>query len=196
MTRAAGLVMAIASGLSILFMAHHPTGIGGPGINLNNTIHAGMMIFVVVMLAGWTAFTVRRGLTYLNLVAIIAYALSVLGHLGAALISGFLTERLATVVAPADSRDLFALTMVTNRVLAEAAIVAASIAFLFWSIDLLIRLPRQIVLAGLGLVAGVLPVTALLFGWLQLDIQGAFLIYGMHALFTGAVGIQLTRRKL
>ncbi|WP_420434164.1 hypothetical protein [Hyphobacterium sp.] len=189
--RTAGIVMIAASALSVLFMFHHPTGHGGGGLNMTSGVHAGMMLWLTAIFLGLVTHTARRGFSYLGTAAMVSYALGLIGHIGAATISGFLMARLAANVEPEASRDLFVLVMVTNRVLAELAVAATSIAFILWAADMIKSAPRLPVLAAIGLLAGVLPWLALMTGLLSMDVHGAPLVYTAHAVFTAAIGARL-----
>jgi hypothetical protein len=192
----AGWLMAGASALTILFMFHHPTEHGGTGLSPTKIIHAGMMVWLSVIFLGFMVVAKRRGFTLATLAATLAYGISLMGHLGAATISGFLTARLAINVDHTASHDLFVLLAVTNRVLAETAVAASSIAFLLFAIHFLMKSPRQTVLAIIGIVAGLVPALALFSGMIAMDVHGALMVYGAHAIFTGAVGVQLARGKI
>lgn len=192
----AGWLMAVASALTVLFMFHHPTGHGGPGISLTNFIHAGMMVLLSLIFLGFIVFTRARGFTLATVAGLLAYGISLLGHLGAATISGFLTARFAINVDHAASHDLFILLAVTNRVLAELAVAASSIAFLLFASHLILRSPRQTALAIIGILAALVPSLALFSGIIAMDIHGALMVYGAHAVFTGLIGLQMARGKI
>lgn len=191
--RTAGIVTIAASALSVLFMFHHPTGHGGGGFNMASGVHAGMMVWLTAIFLGLVVHTARRGFSYLGTAAMVSYALGLVGHIGAATVSGFLMARLAANVDPDASHDLFVLAMVTNRVLAELAVAATSIAFVLWAADMLRSSPRLPLLAALGLLTGLLPWLALMTGMLSMDIHGALLVYTAHAVFTAAIGARLLR---
>jgi hypothetical protein len=191
--RVAGYVMVIASVLTVVFIFHHPTGHGGGGLNMTSGVHAGMMLFLAAIFLGLCVHTARRGFSYLPSAALLAYAISLIGHIGAAVISGFLTARLAANVDHIAARDLFVLTMVTNRVLAELAVAATSIAFILWAADGLASAPRRPAIAVLALIAGAVPWIALMTGLIAMDIHGAPLVYTAQAVFTATVGVQLIR---
>lgn len=80
---------------------------------------------------------------------------------------------------------------------AQLGIYGASGAFVFWSVFLLRRKKAaDLVVGGLGVVAALIPSVALYTAVIKLDVDGAFLAYGVQAAWTGLVGIQLLRRQL
>src|SRR5262245_52531194 len=70
--RLAGAALAGASILSIVAMAHHPSGAGHGA--LTQLVHGTMIAIVVVALAGYARLAALRGLhRFSNLVALVAY---------------------------------------------------------------------------------------------------------------------------
>lgn len=199
--RVAGAVLLAATALAMLAMAHHPVGYPGPqvapGLSLGALVHGAMIVFTGVMLWAFAVFTLRRGLGGLALAGLVAFAIGAFGHVGAATISGFIAPALAARVDPAATQDLFVLVWQANQALARIGVLAASAAFLLWSLGLLRGAGAPNAALGvLGLAAALLPAGALLSGALEMNVGGAFLIYGLHALWTGIVGLQMLRRAL
>jgi hypothetical protein len=169
---------------------------GGQG-GLNTLVHGGMILFLFVLLVGFVAMSLRRGLmNALVLAALIAYAISAVAHFGAATINGFIVPSLGTSAEP-PSHEIFRLCWQANQALAKLGVFATGAAYILWSLDLL-RGPgvtnRIIALAGFA--AGALPAAAIATEALKMDVHGAFIIYAIHALWAALIAIQLIRRKV
>jgi hypothetical protein len=198
----AGLVLASTSMLIILAMGHHPSGGHGvtplmAGLSLGNIIHAVMIILVVTQLWGLTVFTRTRGFSGWALVAILTYAVSVIGHVLAGTINGFVVPGLAASVDRQASHDLFVLLWESNQAFATLGVYATSAAILFWSIDLLTAASRRAnLLGGVGLVCALGPAAALFLGVIGLNVSGAFVVYSSHVIWTALVGAMMFRRQI
>jgi hypothetical protein len=198
----AGLVLASTSMLIVLAMGHHPSGGHGQselvaGLNLANIIHAVMIILLGIQLWGLAVFTRLRGYAGWPLVALIAYAISVVGHVMAATINGFIAPSLRTVVDQTASHDLFIMLWQSNQAFATLGVYATSAAFLFWSIDLLMSTGRRsLTLGAIGLAVAIGPAAALFIGAISLDVSGAFIIYTSHVIWTALVGAMMFRKLI
>jgi hypothetical protein len=190
--RAAGMLLFLASVLSVLAMAHHPTGLAQPG--LVRLVHGGMMVLMLAMFAGFVRFAARRGLARLAvLCALVAYGAGIIGNLLAASVSGFLAPALSDADA---SPELLRLMWPLNQTFAFAAAYAISGAFALWGADLALRGGGVDRLLGLaGLAAGLAPAALLANGALDLHVAGAFVVYAAQAAFTALVGLWLARRS-
>ena len=199
--RIAGIVLLVAAVLIIVAMAHHPSGLEpahtGIRMTMGGVIHAAMIVLLGANLWGLTVFSIRQALGGWMLAGIVAYGISFTGNLIAALINGFIVPAVATQVDHAGSGDLFILLWQSNQAAAQLGIYAASGAFVFWSISLLSRKKAEnLVIGGLGLIAAFVPSVALYAEVIALDVEGAFLAYGMQAAWTGLVGLEMLRDKL
>lgn len=199
--RVAGWLLLIAAVLSILAMAHHPSGIDhgsvGGSMALGGLVHATMIVLLAVNLWGLTIFSIRQGIDGWILAGILSYGLSLLGNVIAALINGFIVPSVATVLDHAESGNLFVLLWESNQAAARLAVYSASVAFVVWSVFLIRRKTLEdLVLGCVGLIAGVAPGAALYTGTITLDVDGAFVAYGAQAVWTGLIGLQMTRRRL
>lgn len=199
--RAAGGFLLAMSVLIVFTMGHHPTGHDGgavmAGLSLSALVHSAMTAFWAINLWAFAIYMRRRGAGGLTLAGFIAYALSGIGHLLAALISGAITPGLAARIDVAASHDLFVLTWSMNQSYAAFGVYFTGAAYVLWGLALIWKatgLNRM--LGALGVVLGVLPALALLAGWVSLNVHGAFLIYGGHSLFAAIVGIQMLRGRL
>jgi len=199
--RIAGIVLLVAAVLIIMAMAHHPSGLEHGdtriGMTLGGFIHAAMIILLGANLWGLTVFSIRQTLGGWMLAGIVAYGISFVGNLIAGLVNGFIVPAVAAQVDHAESGDLFILLWQSNQAAAQLGVYAASAAFFFWSISLLSRKKAEdLVMGGLGLLAAIVPSTALYTGMIALNVDGAFLAYGAQAAWTGLVGLQMLRQKL
>lgn len=195
--RLAGFVMIAAAALSVLAMGHHPTGAHATG-GVGDYVHGTMIIVVAALFFGFTCFAQRRGITRPAILAgLIAYAISLAAHIGAATINGAIVPALAARGHDALGHDIALLCWEANQALARMGVYATGTAFLFWSADLLTHgRGQERILAIAGLVAGIGPMVALAAGWVAMDVTGAFIVYVVHALWAVLVGIQLVRRAL
>ncbi len=199
--RLAGGVLLLSAIFTVIAMAHHPTGHGGSGsqsvMSLGGFIHATMIVLLAANLWGLAVFAIRQGFGGGMLAGIIAYAISFAGHLAAATINGFIVPAVAASVDHAASGDLFAMLWQSNQAFAQLGVYAGSLAFLIWSLWLIKSKTRgNIVVGGLGLLVALVPAALLFGGAITLNVDGALIVYGAHAVWIGAVGIQLLRRVL
>lgn len=199
--RIAGAILLIAAILTIVAMGHHPSGLesdhAGVTMTLGGIVHATMIVLLAANLWGLTIFAVRQGFGGLMLAGILAYGISFMGNLIAALINGFIVPAVAAGVDHAASSDLFVLLWQSNQAAATLGIHAASVAFAIWSVFLLRRKrAADSILGGLGLLAGVALSLALFSGTITLNVDGALVAYGVQAVWTGLVGLQMLRRRL
>ena len=131
------------------------------------------------------------------LAGILVYGISFIGHLLAAMINGFIVPAVAAGVEHAGSGDLFILLWQSNQAAATLGIYSASMAFFIWSAFLLRRKrPADLAVGSLGLLVALVPAAALFSGVITLNVDGALFAYGVHAGWTGLVGLQMLRRSL
>lgn len=196
-TRLAGFILIAAAALSVLAMGHHPTGAHATG-GVGDYVHGTMIMVVCALFFGFTCFAQHRGIMRPAILAgLIAYALSLAAHVGAATINGAIVPALAARGHDALSHDIAVLCWEANQALARMGVYATGTAFLFWSGDLLLGgRGKDRILAILGLGAGIGPMVALAAGWITMDLAGAFIVYVVHALWASLVGVQMVRRAL
>ena len=190
-SRFAGAAMIAAALGTILAMTHHPTGAhGGP---LGAVVHGAMIVLLMVIAFGFAMFAIRRGLARPFVIAgVIAYAVSLFAHIGAATINGFVVPALADPQAPPASHDLFRLLWHANQALAHLGVYATGAAFTLWSIDLINDSARPARLAGVaGVAAGFVPALLLASDIIRMDVTGASIVYAAHAAWTVLVGLLL-----
>lgn len=189
--RLAGAMLAAASALSVLVMAHHPTSFDAA--TFGNLVHGALMILLLIVLAGFARFASGRGLQRFPVLAgLVFYAAAAFGNLLAATINGFAVPALAAR-EPAISKDVFRFAWELNQALAYAAVYAISLAFILWGADLVTRKRKVAGLAGLA--AGAIPAALLATGAIDMHVAGAFIIYAMEAAFGVIIGVLMMRGR-
>lgn len=187
--RAAGLALIGAATGTLLAMGHHPTGAHGGA--LAGIVHGTMIGLLALTTYGLAHFARARGLDRPAVLAgLVAYAVALLGHVGAATVNGFVVPALAARGDGAVGHDIFLFAWESNQALARLGVFATGAAFILWGADL-IRDRRLLGVAGL--VAGAVPAAALAAGWIDMDVAGAFFVYALHAGWTGLLGLHLLR---
>jgi hypothetical protein len=195
--RAAGFLLCGAAAATVVAMSHHPTGLHG-GSGGGDVVHGAMIILLATIAIGLFHFARRRGLDKLWILAgVVAYAISVVAHLGAGTLNGFVAPALAARGAGAVGHDAFLLVWEMNQSLARIGVYATGAAFAAWSWDFLRRPDAMNRATGaVGLVCGLLPAALLFAGQVSMNVRGALAIYAAHAAWVALVGIQLVRRKI
>ena len=188
--RVAGLSLATASILSVVVMAHHPSdfdsGIGG-------LVHGAMIVFVLIMSAGFVRFAALCGLErFTVLLGLVAYLAAAFANALAGMLNGF--------VGPALHRHqglegALRLSWELNQALAAGAVYATSAAFILWGAQLARRQHFERVVGIAGMLIGAGGAAMLASGALQMNVAGAFAIYGSQALFGILAGAVLARPR-
>jgi hypothetical protein len=118
---------------------------------------------------------------------------------GAAIVSGFITARVALASAGPDAADLritgqlLNLCTLCNQALARVGVVAMSAGIVAWSLDLVRGPALERVLGVLGMLIGVGCAAALLGGALQLDVHGMLAVVVVQGIWCIGVGVLLWR---
>ena len=191
LTRDGGIALVTGAAASIALMMNHPSGPHGGA--LVGIVHGGMMLALGAMLFGFVAFARARGPSTPVILGLIAFAISVGAHVGAATINGFAVPALASWPKGPPGHDVFLLAWQLNQGLAGVGIVATGIAYVSWAIALRRDHP---LLAAAGALAGAVPAALLLGGIIRLDVHGALLAYGLHGLWALALGVTMWRGRL
>src|SRR5215207_3767478 len=104
--RVAGAVLLLAAAGAVLAMFHHPSSRHSGG--LGGIVHGAMIGLLMLLAWGFLHFALRRGAWRpLMLGGLLAYAVSLFAHIGAATINGFVVPVLANPAAPPVSHDIF-----------------------------------------------------------------------------------------
>ena len=175
----AGWALAIASLLSVVAMAHHPSGHDG-GSDLNQLVHGAMIVLVLVSLAGFARLAWRLDLDRFGvLLGLIVYAVAAVANVLAATINGFV----APAMANSASDHLLQALWAFNQALAYGAANGIGAAFALWGLALL-RTPGFERWAGVGaIIVGALSIGLLAGGLVRMNVSGAFTIYSAQAGF-------------
>lgn len=187
--RTVGVILLIAAVLTVVAMAHHPSGAHGG--TLVFVVHGTMIVLLTSLFFGFCYYSMRRGLDRpLILAALVAYGLSFVAHIVAGTVNGFIVPALAEHGQDIP-RALFILAWESNQAFARVGTAATAVAFALWGLDLL----RQgngfsRLIGGFGLVAGVMPLVLLL-GNSTMDVRTALIIYSLHSAFVALVALRL-----
>ena len=174
-------------------MAFHPSDAHAGG--LAAAVHSSMIILLSLMGWGFLQFSLARGLGSGWVSAgLLAYAVSIFGHLVAGTINGFVVPALANPEAPI-IHDIFRFAWQANQAFAKLGMIAGSVAYLLWSADLL-RDGSGRLLGGAGAAIGIAVPVLLLSGLVRLDVHGALLLYGLQALWAMMVGVAMIHRRI
>lgn len=208
--RGAGALLIAATLLEMLAMAHHPQvhshdlaqaitqlkGLAG----VSAWVHG---VLITLMWLGFFAlseFTLRHNPQRTAVrFGFMAYAAGVAALTGAAIVSGFITARVAQAGAGLDATDLritgqlLNLCAMCNQALARLGVVAMSAGIAAWSADLVRAGGLERVLGVLGLAIGVGGAGALLGGVLQLDVHGMLAVVVAQGIWCMGVGVLLWR---
>jgi hypothetical protein len=192
--RAAGAALLISAFLSVVAMAHHPSGAHATGA-LAGMVHGAMIALLLFMLFGWAKVVLKRGVCDdLLLGGLVAYAASASAHVAAATINGFAVPALA---ARGVEHNLFSFAWELNQAFAYLGAYLSSAAFFLWSADFVVKGPGTVRILGFaGLAAAICPAAALATGTISMDVEGAFVIYASHAAFTALAAIEMLRGRL
>lgn len=179
--RAAGIALIAAAALSMLAMAHHPAHLrDGAMIQI---VHGAMILFVGMMLFGFTQFARRLGLDRPAVLAgLVAYAIATFANAGAATVNGFAAPALA---AHGAGHEAFDTLWFLNQALAGVGVAACGMAYALWALALWRRAKLA---ALLGLMAGPVPALLLLGGWIDMHLHWAVMVYAAQAVWAALAG--------
>ena len=208
--RAAALVLIVVPFLEILAMTYHPSVHAHEVTQVvselrasagsSALVHGILIALMYLVLLGFTEFSVRRGLSRAaDRAALITYGAGVLLMTLAALVSGFITPRIALAVpalAPADPAlivQLATFATLFNQAFAHCAAVLQSAAIAAWSLGLLRGSVAARVVGGFGLLTGIGCALALVGGVLRLDVHGMAAVLALQSVWTVGAGCLLWR---
>lgn len=195
----AGALLAITALLVVFTMGHHPHGHGSgqEGLSLANIVHAAMIVFLSIEVWALAIFSLTAGSSALCLAGLVAYGISVIGHVLAATINGFIVPSLAGAVDTTASHDLFILLWNANQAFATLGVHASGLAFILWGISLVKSAAGLARIAGLsGIAAGLVPSGLLLSGMISLDVGGAFIVYTAHSAWLVLLGVLMWQKRI
>lgn len=209
----AGLIIVLASLLSVVALAHHPTAQArdpaafvaaiARKAAMDRLVHGSMILFIGALVYGFSYLTVRlEGTTPWALAAFIAYAVGAIGMVGAASVDGFVVPDLVARYQdqPAEQlqtmRHLLGLCLVIIRAWARLGVITMSLAYVLWSVALLARPGGVRVVGAIGCIAGASLVIAALSGILPMTMHGMLVLGVAQTVWSVAIGILLMRGRI
>jgi hypothetical protein len=210
-TRAAGVILIVATVGELFAMAHHPHS---QPADIDTVAHGlmataglaawvhGILIGLMLLIAyGLSEFVLLAGATRpLVRAGTIGYATGVVLMIGAALVSGFVvSDTVRSLGSPpaGDGQLLQALLIycrVLNRSCANAASVAMSAGIGCWSVALLRESGLWRLSGGLGCAVALIPAVGLLSGAMSLNVFGMSAVVVIQGVWYVAVAVLLLRR--
>jgi hypothetical protein len=211
--RAAGALLIGGSILEIAAMAHHPSvhahDMAAVLAQLQALsaasawVHGVLIALMLTVFFALTEFAWQRDIARPAIRAgLIAYAAGVVAMMGAALVDGFVTPRVAILAEGLRAADLsitaqlLNLCVLFNQALAHLGAIAMSVAIIAWSLDLLRRAGFERALGAAGIAIGLGCVAALIAGVLQLDVHGMMLVLVLQAAWTIGLGVLLIHHPM
>ena len=208
--RAAALVLIVVPFFEVLAMAHHPSLHSHEATQVvaelratagaSALVHGILIALMYLVFLALVEFSVRRGLARAAVrAALIAYGAGVLFMSAAALVSGFITPRIALAVpalAPADPALITQLAIFAslfNQAFAHCAAVLMSAGIAAWSLELLRGSGAARAVGAYGLLTGLGCVLAIVVGVLHLDVHGMTAVVLLQSVWTIALGALLLR---
>lgn len=202
--RRGALALGLGSVLTVLAMAHHPTGVAQTesvravvqGAALAAWVHGILIVLQFVVLFGFLEFAEELGWEFRRVrSATAAYALGAVAMTGAALVNGFVVPRLTLDHAMRGGTEALTPSLrfawQANQVLAQAGTIAISAAIVGWSAVLLGRGTGARILGLTGLAIGVGILLAVVVGALRLDVQGMGAVLIAQAAWSVGVAVWL-----
>ncbi len=208
--RGAAWVLLGAPLIQLLAMGHHPSVHAHEvaevvselraSAGLSALVHGILIALMYLVLVALTEFSVRRGLARPAVrAALITYGAGVLLMTAAALVSGFITPRIALAVptlAPADPAliaQLATFASLFNQAFAHCAAVLMSAGIALWSLDLLRGSVGARAVGVFGLLTGLGCAAAVVVGVLRLDVHGMTAVVVLESAWMIGVGVLLLR---
>jgi len=208
--RVAGWTLVVAAVLSLVVMSHHPVAHGRDPATFmqailatatpNALVHGSLIAMMLATAWALLEFSVWRGFSRAPVrAALPLYGTGVLAMIVAALVSGFVTTRIAArfvdgdAAAQLQAQGLFAACWAVNQVAANFAVVLFSGAIALWSLDLVSDRGSARALGVGGLVVAVACTAALTV--VRLDVRGMLLVAVALAVWQVAVGVWMLRGK-
>jgi hypothetical protein len=172
-------------------MLHHPTDVDA---QLLSPLHAALILLLLGTAYGFAHMVLRLGIARPSVLGgAMLFGFSVETNLMAGLVNGFAVPGLAA----GDSADQIRTLWEINQALVAFAAVSGGAAILLWGIafwtatGMLAR-----VIAVSAVLLGAVPAVFVGAGIIRMDVQGALLAYGSHAICGALVGFRrLARRR-
>lgn len=208
-----GAILIVTTVLTFLALTHHPQIVShdvdkvlaeiDAKATIDRLVHGAITFLIGIQtLAFWGVFTRLGTHRILAQAGAIAYFAGFLLFVQAALIDGFLIPSIGSAHAfdaansQPETRQILSVCGMAIRLATAAGMVAISLSYIFWSIELLRSRRGLIVLSSLGLVLGVGVSLAILTGIVSLNLSGALLLVGAQSIWNVAVGVESWRGRL
>ncbi len=209
-SRFAGAALSLASALLVIFMAFHPRAHAHGKdhfieafteiATVNAIVHGTLVALFLIMFYGLLVFADHLGTNHPAVrLGVIFFAFGMVPLACAAILSGFVVPAYVAQFANHDSPNLeilqYAVRLIYTIVFTatRVAVVALSLAILFWAIELS---ASRHSLALVGFLSGGLPLVALAFGYLPMDVHGMLFFALAQSAWGLSVGIALWRGKI
>ena len=211
--RTTGLLMGVASLLTVVFMAYHPTvhahtteelfaGINETAL-ASRVVHGSLIALEVLLVVAFSCLTTRLDPgSILVRAGFVTYVTGALALSMAAILNGLiLTDFVAryqgrTKEALDIARHVMSYGFAANQICSKAGVLAMSIAVALWSLNLLSR-PGGVRAVGIfGCLAGGIPAAALMLGYLHMDMHGMLAFVLTQTIWTLAVAWLLVRGRI
>ena len=209
----AGIAIVVASLLTLLSIAHHPTTskalspadaiaaiVASSGSD--RMVHATVIGTMLAMVFGFTVYTLRRGLHRSAVIgALIAFTFGVATTLGAALIDGFLIPEIASRYAAATADQLTRGAMLLSvcalaiQVATKAGLVGMSLGIVLWSTDLLFDKGFLRIAGIVGVLAGIVPAVLTLSGG-YIDPHALMIVLVIQTIWYLGIATLLLQRRV
>jgi len=189
-----GGLLVIASVLIVFSMAHHPSGAHGSG-GLARLVHGAMILLLSLAFGCMAWWSIRRGLERpLVLFGLIAYAINLVASIGAATVNGFVVPALAAHGVEGAGHENFRLLWELNQALAGLGVYATGAAYLLWGLSLVQdKAPSHKTVGALAIIAGLVPAALLATSTVQMNVSGAFIVYGAQMIWIAIMGVYMWR---
>jgi|GEM_PF-1617320 len=190
-----GWLVVIAAVVSVFAMMNHPTGHGHGALNV--IVHGSMLTVLFVWMLGYASMSLHLGMQKpLVLGGLIAYFLGSLAHMMAATTNGFVAPAMVAHGGNLVGHDILILCWEFNQKLAMLGVYGTGMAFVLFSIHLLLSVGwSKHLLGALGLLAGIAPVGILIANGSAMNVHTALIVYSFHAMWTILIGITLIRAR-
>jgi hypothetical protein len=209
----AGIAIAIASLMTLVSIAHHPTisktlkpTDAIPAIvalsGADRMVHAIVIGTMLALLFGFTVYALRRGLHRSAVIAgLIVFTFGIATTIGAALIDGFLIPEIASrsVDATAELMNRSAMLLQTCslaiQVATKAGLVGMSLGIVLWSGDLIFDKGFLRIAGIVGVLAGIVPAVLTLSGG-YLNPHSLMIVIAIQTLWYLTIATALLLRRV
>lgn len=208
----AGIVIAIASLMTLVSVAHHPTtpkalkpADAFPAIvaltGADRMVHTIVIGTMLALVFGFTVYALRRGLHRSAVIGgLIAFTFGIATTIGAALVDGFLIPEIASRYVDATPELIGRAAMLLQtcalaiQVATKAGFVGMSLGIVLWSADLIFDKGFLRIAGIVGVLAGVVPVILTLSGG-YLNPHALMVVIAIQTLWYLAIATLLLQRR-